>query len=109
MINVAVIGTGAMGKHHVRIYSEQENVNLVAISDLDEKNGKLLAEKHSCNFYTDFKEMLDKEDIDAVSIVVPTTYHKTVAVYCAEKKKHILLEKPISDNIADAESIIDVC
>jgi len=109
MVNVAVIGTGAMGRHHVRIYSELENVNLVAISDLDEKNGKLLAEKHSCMFYKDFKEMLNKEKIDAVSVVVPTKHHKDVAIYCADKGKHILLEKPISDNIEDAESIIDVC
>ncbi|MCK4808497.1 MAG: Gfo/Idh/MocA family oxidoreductase, partial [Candidatus Aenigmarchaeota archaeon] len=109
MVNVAVIGTGAMGRHHVRIYSELENVNLVAISDLDEKNGKLLAEKHSCRFYKDFKDMLDKEDIDAISVVVPTKYHKDVAVYCADKGKHILLEKPISDKIDNAESIIDTC
>ncbi|NOQ55360.1 MAG: gfo/Idh/MocA family oxidoreductase [Nanohaloarchaea archaeon] len=109
MVNVAVIGTGAMGRHHVRIYSELEDVNLVAISDLDEINGKKLAEKHSCNFYTDFKEMLDKEDIDAVSIVVPTKFHTSVALYCTNRGKHILLEKPISDNIADAKAIIDTC
>ncbi len=109
MINVAVIGTGAMGRHHVRIYSELGNVNLVAISDLDEKNGKLLAEKHSCKFYKDFKEMLDKEKIDAVSVAVPTKFHTAVAIYCANKEKHILLEKPISDNIDDAEAIINAC
>jgi len=109
MVNIAVIGTGAMGKHHVRIYSELNSTDLVAISDLDENNGKMLAEKYSCKFYKDFKEMLDKEDIDAVSIVVPTKHHKGVAIYCADKGKHILLEKPISDNINDAEAIIDVC
>ena len=109
MVNVAVIGTGAMGRHHVRIYSELEDVNLVAISDLDEMNGKKLAEKHSCNFYTDFKEMLDAEKVDAVSIVVPTKFHTAVALYCADKGKHILLEKPIADKVEDAESIISAC
>ena len=109
MVNVAVIGTGAMGKHHVRIYSELDDVKLVAISDLDEKNGKILAEKYSCNFYKDFKDMLGKEKIDAVSIAVPTTYHKDVAVYCADKGKHILLEKPVSDNLKDARDIISAC
>ncbi|MBW6462076.1 MAG: Gfo/Idh/MocA family oxidoreductase [DPANN group archaeon] len=109
MINVAVIGTGAMGRHHVRIYSELENVNLVAISDLDEINGKKLAEKHSCKFYADFKAMLDTEEIDAVSVVVPTKFHTSVALYCANKGKHILLEKPIADKVKDAEEIISAC
>ena len=80
MLNVAVIGLGNMGRHHARIFSEQKNTNLVAISDLDENRCKTLSEKYGCKYYLNFEEMLDKEKIDAVSIVVPTKFHKDVAL-----------------------------
>ena len=107
MLNVAVIGVGNMGKHHARVYSELR-CKLVAVSDPDENRRKEIAEKFSCKHYKDYKEMLEKEDIDAVSIAVPTRLHKDVALYCIERGKHVLLEKPISDNINDAKKIIQV-
>jgi len=106
MINVAVIGTGNMGKHHVRNYFSLHNVNLVAVSDLDEIKGKELASKFSCKYYKDYKEMLDKENIDAVSVVVPTKFHKEIAIYVLDKEKHVLLEKPIADTVENAQEII---
>ncbi|GAI16842.1 unnamed protein product, partial [marine sediment metagenome] len=57
-MNVAVIGIGNMGIHHARIYNEMENVNLVSLSDIDEKSGSKCAKKYKCKFYKDYKEML---------------------------------------------------
>lgn len=105
MINVAVIGIGNMGKHHVRVYEELE-CDLVAIAEKDEQRGKELAERFNCKHYTDYKDMLQKENIDAVSIVVPTHIHKEVALECMKKVKAILIEKPISMNLEEAEEII---
>ena len=104
-INIAVIGAGNMGRHHARNYYELETAELIAIADADESK-KELAEKFGCKFYKDYKEMLEKEKIDAVSIAVPTKFHKQVAFDVIKKGKHILLEKPIADNIQDAEEII---
>ncbi len=106
MINIAVIGVGNIGKHHARNYYELPTSNLVAISDLNETIGKELAKKYSCKFYKDYKEMLKKEDIDAISIAVPTSLHKQVALDVLNANKHILLEKPIADTIKNAEEII---
>ena len=78
MINVAVIGTGSMGKHHVRNYYNIPNANLVAVCDIDEEVGTKIASEFSCKYYKDYKEMLDNENIDALSIVVPTKFHKEV-------------------------------
>ena len=64
MLNVAVIGTGAMGKNHARVYSELKNVSLVAIADLN-PDAKAIAEQFGAKFYTDYLEMLEKEKIDA--------------------------------------------
>src|SRR3989344_443903 len=106
MINVAVIGTGNMGKHHVRNYSKLGNVNLVAVCDIDEEKGMNIASKFLCKYYKDYKEMLEKESIDAISIAVPTKFHKEIALYALDKDKHVLLEKPIANNVEDAEEII---
>lgn len=104
MVNVAVIGIGSMGRNHARVYSELGSANLVAISDIDE-SGRKIAQKFGCKFYRDYGEMLG-EDIDAVSIAVPTKLHKNIALDCIRAEKHVLIEKPIADNLKNAEDII---
>jgi len=106
MIKVAVIGLGNMGKHHARNYAEMPDATLVAVCDLNEELAINTAKKFSCRHYSQYREMLEKESIHAVSIVVPTNYHKEVALACIEKGIHILVEKPIAGTIADAEKII---
>ncbi len=105
-LNVAVIGVGNMGKHHARVYSELD-CKLVAVCDVNEKTGKEIASRFRCKFYKDYMQMLEKEEIDAVSIVVPTIMHKKVALDCIEKGKNILVEKPIADKVEDAKLIIN--
>ncbi len=107
MVNVAVIGTGNMGRNHARVYFELEDAALVAISDINEEEGKVVAEEFGCNLYSDYKEMIEREDIDAISIAVPTRLHKKVALDCINKGVHILIEKPIADTIEGAEEIIE--
>lgn len=106
-LRVAVIGVGVMGKNHARVYSELNECELVAVADLDEKKSKEAAAKFNCKHYTSHNEMLEKEQIDAVSIAVPTKYHKSVAFDAINKGVHVLLEKPIAGNINDAEAIIN--
>jgi len=106
MLNVAVIGVGNMGKHHARVYSEIE-AKLVAVCDINEGTAKEIARRFNCRPYTDYKKMLAAEKIDAISIAVPTTYHKKIALDCIELGKHILVEKPISNNLEDAREIVE--
>ena len=79
MLNVAVIGVGSMGKNHARVYSNMDEVNLVAVADVDETSANQIAKRHRCKAYTDYNEMLLKEKPDFVSVVVPTSLHKKVA------------------------------
>ncbi len=104
-LNTAVIGTGNMGSYHVRNYSEIPGSNLVAISDIDEK-AKEIADAYNCRFYTDYREMLKKEKLDAVSICAPTKWHKSIALDVIKRKINLLVEKPISDNLKDAKEMI---
>ena len=105
-LNVAVIGVGSMGKNHARIYSELKDVNLIAVCDPNEECGKEVAGKYLIKSYSDYKEMLKKEKIDAVSICVPTKLHKQVALDAIKSKINVLVEKPIAATAAEANEII---
>jgi len=107
MLKAAVIGVGSMGKNHARIYSEQTNVELVAVSDSDKEQVEKIAKKHGCKAYTDYKELLEKEDLDIVSIVVPTEAHKEVSFDVIEKGINVLVEKPIAKTLEEGKAIIE--
>ena len=104
-LKVAVIGVGAMGRNHARVYSTMPNVTLVAVCDPSE-TGKQIAESYNVKYYPDYKQMIADEKIDAVSICVPTKFHAEAAIFAARKKIHILVEKPIATTVAEAEDMI---
>lgn len=105
-MNAAVIGVGNMGQHHARNYSAIAGVDLVAISDIEPKIGKQIASRFKCQYYPDYRELLAKEKLEVVTIAVPTKLHKKVALDCIAKGIHILIEKPIASNVAEAKEIV---
>ncbi len=106
-LNVAVIGIGAMGKSHARVYSDIDNVELVAVCDVNKEIAKKIADKYKTNYYVNYKNMLKKEKIEALSVCVPTILHKKVAVDVIKNKINLLVEKPIATTIKEAEEIIN--
>jgi len=105
-LNVAVIGAGAMGKNHARVYSSIEDVNLAAVCDSNEEIGKSIADNYKARYYSDYKDMLKKEKLDAASICVPTKFHNEVAVNVIRNGVNILVEKPIATTAGEAREII---
>jgi len=106
-LNVAVIGAGAMGRSHARVYSELKDAELVAVCDANKKTAKDVADSYNANHYADYKEMIKQEKIDAVSICVPTKLHKDVAVEVIRNKINVLVEKPIAVTLEEAKEIIN--
>lgn len=104
-MKVAVVGVGNMGKNHARVYSELKGVELVGVVDLDEKVGKEIANRFNAEYFSDYKDILDK--VDAVSIVVPTKYHFQVAKDFLDAGVDVLLEKPISVSLEEADGLIE--
>ncbi len=104
-MRAAVIGIGSMGINHARIYSTRDDTELVACSDIS-KEAAERAKAFNSEFYTNYKKMLSDEKPEIVSICVPTTLHKKVAVECLKKSIHILVEKPIADSESNANLII---
>ena len=105
-LKVAVIGAGAMGRSHARVYSSIGNAELVAVCDSDKKTAKEVGEKHKTNYYSNYMEMLKKEKPDAVSVCVPTKLHKQAAIDAIRKKINVLVEKPIAASVGEAKEII---
>lgn len=103
-VRVGVIGVGYLGQHHARIYSELKDIELVALADTDEKRAITFAEKYGCKAFSDYREILPK--VDALSIVTPTTSHHSIAIECLRAGKDILIEKPITENIKEADELI---
>jgi len=106
-MRVGVIGVGAMGKHHVRVYSSMPGVELVGIADSDEARAEEIAVQHGTEAYGDFHELLEK-GLDAVSIAVPTSMHELVALEAIHQGCSVLVEKPIAHTVASGRRIIDV-
>lgn len=102
MLRTGVIGVGSMGQNHARIY--YENANLVGVADLNKEAVKKVTERYNTKYYTDHKKLL--KNVDAVSIAVPTVLHYKVAMDAIEAGKHILIEKPICDNVVDGEKLV---
>ncbi len=105
-IGVGVIGVGAMGRHHARIYSEMRDVELVGVADVNERRAAEVAAEYNTEAFTDCERLL-KNDLDAVSIAVPTTLHKHIALKAAAYDVHMLIEKPIAESLKSADAIID--
>ncbi|MAG20114.1 oxidoreductase [archaeon] len=103
-MKAGVIGVGVMGKNHARIYSELGILKCVA--DVNEEVMKEISEKHNVKGYLDYKEMLEKEELDVISIVVPTNKHREVALDVIEKGINLLIEKPIANKIDEGVEII---
>jgi len=103
-INVGVVGVGYLGKFHAEKYSKMEDVALVGVADVNEENANEVAKNCKTKGFTDYRELLDK--VDAVSIAVPTSLHHEVGMACLERGVDILIEKPITTTLAEADDLI---
>ncbi len=106
-VGVAVIGVGAWGKNHARVFSELERARLVAVADQDGDRAKDVAKRHNASYYTDVGDLLANPDIEAVTICTPTVTHADLALQAIEAGKHLLLEKPMTDTVQQAQRLID--
>ncbi len=103
-----VIGTGIVGgAWHAHVYHHMPKSELVAVCDLNGERAREIAERYGVqHVYTDYRELLARDDIAAVSIATPDFAHRDIAVAAARAGKHILVEKPLATTVDDAEAIL---
>ncbi len=106
ILRAALIGAGIMGLNHARVYSEMEDVELVAVADVDPKTVSRLVQRFRVRGYTDYRELLDREQIDLVSIATPTEHHFTVARDTLRAGVATLVEKPIAATVQQGAELI---
>lgn len=103
-LKVAVVGVGALGRHHARILAEMDGVDLVAVAEPNEEQGRSVASACGCDWTDDFRTLLKR--VDAVSIVVPTFLHRQVGEAFLSHSVPVLMEKPLTANVADGEVLV---
>ena len=89
-LNVAVVGVGALGRHHARILAGMEGVNLCAVADTNPDQGQAIAEQHGSRWVANYRELFDC--VDAVSLAVPTHAHLAIASEFLSRQIPVLVE-----------------
>jgi len=110
MVKVAIIGVGKFGTNILNAFTQAQKdgvCTLVAICDVSEKTLKAQTGKYKVKGYADYKEMLDKEDVDGVAIATPDPFHREPVLHAAGLKKHIFVEKPMDLTVAGCKEMID--
>lgn len=105
-IRTAVIGVGYLGLFHAEKFAQLPESNLIGVVDTNQARAREVAAKVGTTACTDYRELLDK--VDAVSIVVPTQFHFEVAKAFLERGVHVLLEKPITTTVEEADELIRI-
>jgi len=103
-VRVGVIGTGAMGQRHCRVYSGLRHVQLAGVCDISVKNGQQAAGQYQVPYYKSIGNLL--EHVDAVSLAVPTPLHFDLTMRCLHAGIHVLVEKPITETVEQAEQLV---
>ena len=103
-VRVGVVGVGALGRHHARVYADLAGARLVGLVDSDPARAAEVAARHRCRVFPSIAEMLP--EVDAVSVAVPTVDHLRVARVALEAGKDVLVEKPIATTLAEADELI---
>jgi len=104
-VKVGIIGVGYLGMQHARIASYLEQAELKAVADIDFKKALEIGNRHGVSYYQNFEDMLD--EIDAGIVATPTSEHFRIAMTLLQHGKHVLVEKPITETIEQAEQLVE--
>jgi len=104
-VRVGVIGAGAMGANHARVFGSLPDAELVAVADSDGDRLDALSPGRPLRAYRDYLRLLEEERPDAVSVAVPTRLHAEVALACIERGVPVLVEKPLAASVDEGERL----
>ena len=107
-LRVGLIGCGAISIRHFNAIKEIPEFELKAVSDIDEATAKKAGEEQGVDYYTDNKKLLEREDIDLVSVCTPISTHTDISIQALESGKHVLTEKPVGITLESIDKLIAV-
>lgn len=107
-IRIGVIGTGIIGKSHIQQYAGIEGAEIVAVADLNETEARRVAEEHGIpHAYKNFRDLLARDDIDAVDVCLHNNLHAPVTIAALEAGKDVYCEKPIAGSYVDGAAMVE--
>jgi UDP-N-acetyl-2-amino-2-deoxyglucuronate dehydrogenase len=105
-INFGLIGCGRVAPRHAQSLVQLPESRLVAVADIKENRALRFSEEYDADAYVDYRKLLACPDIDAVNICVPSGLHASISIDALQAGKHVLVEKPIALDLADADRMI---
>jgi len=108
-IGFGIVGCGMIAPWHVEGIARMEGAQLVAVCDGIEEKAKKLGEEQKVEWYTDYRKMLERPDLNVVSLCTPSSLHPGQAVAAAQAGKYVLTEKPMAVTLKDADRMIAAC
>lgn len=105
-VAVGVLGVGSLGFHHARILQAIPEAQLIGVYDVDAERARSVASDLKTRAYPSSESLL--QDVEAVTVVVPTSLHHEVGKAALEHGCHVLIEKPITSNLAEADELIQI-
>ncbi len=105
-LKIGVIGTGHLGKFHIKLYKQIDDCDLVGIFDINNAAAQNAGNEFGVKVFDDVEDLLN--EVNAVSIAAPTSAHYEVAKKCLEKNIHVFVEKPITVSIGEAEELVKI-
>lgn len=111
MIKFALLGCGRIAKRHSELLGKNQikNAKLVAVCDLIEDKARNIGNQFQVPYFTDVNHLLDRVDVDVVSVLTESGYHAKHVIEIAKHKKHIVVEKPMALTLDDADAMIQAC
>lgn len=107
---VGIVGCGGISRTHMHAYRSVFPVDVVAAADIQEEKIEKFSEEYRVKaVYTDYREMLDKEELDIISVCTLADSHCEITVAAAERGIHVFCEKPMALDLAEADAMIDAC
>ena len=104
-LRVGVVGVGHLGKFHAEKYHKNKDCFLYCVSDASPERGNGVASTYNCIYHADYKSMVGM--VDAVSVAVPTTLHFEITDFFLSHGIHVLVEKPITNNVKTAQKLLE--
>jgi predicted dehydrogenase len=106
-LRVCIVGTGARGAAHAKGWLESGDAEVASVVDIDEARAREMAQAFGvAATFADFKEAVQRDDVDVVSVCTPAFYHQAIAVFALEHGKHVLCEKPLALRPEQADRIV---
>ncbi|MBM3189441.1 MAG: Gfo/Idh/MocA family oxidoreductase [Chloroflexi bacterium] len=106
-VRYGIVGTGGMGTGHARTMAGVEECVLTAVCDIVPEVARAVGDQFDVPHCTDYRELIERDDVDAVVVATPHYFHPEIAIYAMEKGKPVISEKPIAVTVSAADAMVE--